>query len=399
MKARPLQHFIGFAFAMIFFLLATSNAYAQCSCSPAQKDGWPDEMTYTVSFEAGISTADQNTIRDAVNQWNAFFTGMNLPAPFTFVASGGDVTVFADQGLVGTQVGMLNKHEPGNGKGRIGLNPDFANGENGFIKHSALHEFGHSLGFDHVTGFACKGQTVMFSTISPAGPWLGSLTACDKSGARTAFAPTTGAPKAGETQTPTSGGDAITVYGDPMVLDLNGDGVHTSDVFTPVRFDINGDGTKELITWTNPLTEEGFLWIDRNHNGRVDDGTELFGIGTDLPSGIKARDGFEALAMYDMPLYGGNSDGRVSADDAVWERLRVWIDRNHDGVCDPGEYGPLHRYHIEALNLESTWPAVDDESANALRIHGSYSRSIIGNGRPHVENWAMDSLLFRILER
>src|SRR5438477_1878381 len=111
-----------------------------------------------------------------------------------------------------------------------------------------------------------------------------------------------------------------------------------------VWFDLDGNGVKEHLTWTNPSTMEGFLWVNLTGKNRIDNGSELFGIGTVMPDGTKAKDGFQALAIYDQPSQGGNSDGVIDSHDAVWKELRVWIDANHNGICEPGEVSPLHKY-------------------------------------------------------
>ena len=75
--------------------------------------------------------------------------------------------------------------------------------------------------------------------------------------------------------------------GSPLILDLNGDGIQTTSTTYPVQFDINGNGTIETIAWTNPDTQEGILWLDRNRNGSVDNGQELFGDSTPLADGTR----------------------------------------------------------------------------------------------------------------
>jgi hypothetical protein len=240
-------------------------------------------------------------------------------------------------------------------------------------------------------------RSIMFQSINPNGPFLSTITTADKCSLKSSFGTPTTTTGTGGTQQTTSGGNAITVWQDPLVLDLNGDGVRTSGASSPVRFDMQGDGQKELLTWTNPNTEEGFLWIDRNHDGVVTDGTELFGVGTDLPAGVKARDGFEALAMYDNPAYGGNGDGVISKDDDIWNRLRLWVDRNHDGYSSRDEHESIHAYHVEAIRLGYTYALADDESANVHRLHGTYLTKVVGDGPAHLENATVDSLLFRVL--
>lgn len=85
---------------------------------------------------------------------------------------------------------------------------------------------------------------------------------------------------------------------EPLVLDLDGDGIMTSGIDRPVLFDLDGDGTSESISWIE-AGDDAFLWLDLQSNGRVDGGQELFGIGTVLPDGTKAPHGFAALAAWD----------------------------------------------------------------------------------------------------
>jgi hypothetical protein len=150
---------------------------------------------------------------------------------------------------------------------------------------------------------------------------------------------------------PPSNGDILTVSdpNEPLVIDLNGDGIQTTGVNDMVWFDLDGNGVKDHLTWTKANTQEGFLWVDLFGKNRVDNGSELFGIGTVMPNGSKAPDGFTALAMYDQASQGGNGDGVIDSRDAVWTKLRVWVDSNHDGVCDPGEVRPLAAYNGVSL--------------------------------------------------
>lgn len=178
---------------------------------------------------------------------------------------------------------------------------------------------------------------------------------------------------------------------DPLVLDLNGDGINTTGLEAPVWFDLDGDGTKERMTWTNASTMEGFLWVNLTGKNRVDNGSELFGIGTVLPDGTKAQNGFEALAMYDQPAQGGNGDGVIDANDSVWNHLRVWVDANHDGVCDPSENKPLHAYGVDSIALDATPNTTPDAAGNVHRLRGHYSRH--ENGQQKF--YAVESLNFQ----
>jgi len=76
---------------------------------------------------------------------------------------------------------------------------------------------------------------------------------------------------------------------EPLILDLNGDGVRTTGNADRVWFDLDGNGSKDEITWTNGATMEGFLWLNLSGGKNcVDNGRELFGIGTRLPDGNPA---------------------------------------------------------------------------------------------------------------
>jgi hypothetical protein len=164
------------------------------------------------------------------------------------------------------------------------------------------------------------------------------------------------------------------------VLDLNGDGIQTTDLFYPVSFDLNGDGIPERVAWTCWWTEEGFLWLDLNRNGIVDGGQELFGQGTRLPSGETAANGFEALKVYDGLSYGGNADGIVSEDDLIWSHLRLWVDRNHDGISQPQEISSLRRFDIVAIRLDFSRVQEVDGNGNLHLLQSTYLKRVTVRG-------------------
>jgi hypothetical protein len=130
----------------------------------------------------------------------------------------------------------------------------------------------------------------------------------------------------------------------PVVLDLNGDGVSTTSAAHGVKFDVTGTGTNARYGWTS--TTDGLLAIDLNHNGRIDNGNELFGVGTKLANGQHAGNGYEAMAAYDS-----NGDGVLDAKDAHFTDLVVWVDANHDGVSQAGEVRSLSQLGIVSLDL------------------------------------------------
>lgn len=153
----------------------------------------------------------------------------------------------------------------------------------------------------------------------------------------------------------------------PIVLDLGMNGVHLSGTNPPVSFDINADGAPNMIAWTQAGSDDAFLCLDRNGNGRIDDGSELFGYATPLASGAPAVVGYRALAEFDSAAQGGNADGKIDAGDAIWSHLCVWRDSNRDGQSGPGEISPLSSTTVAALDYSYVQTGITDQYGNEFR--------------------------------
>jgi hypothetical protein len=159
----------------------------------------------------------------------------------------------------------------------------------------------------------------------------------------------------------------------PIVIDLQGDGFHFSGLEDAVWFDIDGDLIPDEIGWTAAGSLDGFLVLDRNGNGIVDDGGELFGNATPLGSGGNAANGYEALAELDRSENGGNEDGRIDQADEQFRRLRIWLDLNHDGRSTASELKPLHAHGIESIPVTYVDRPITDEYGNVLVFFNSVS--------------------------
>jgi hypothetical protein len=130
----------------------------------------------------------------------------------------------------------------------------------------------------------------------------------------------------------------------PIMLDLDGNGIQTVSASQGVRFDLLGDG--QTAQWGWAAGNDGFLVMDRNNDGQINDGKELFGSGTRLADGSRAADGFAAMAAEDS-----NKDGKLDASDANWSKLQVWVDADKDGVTDAGELKSLAELGITSFDL------------------------------------------------
>lgn len=155
----------------------------------------------------------------------------------------------------------------------------------------------------------------------------------------------------------------------PIIIPVGKDAAYRlTSLQDGVEFDINATGTAIRTSWTAPGRQMGFLFLDRNSNGTVDDGSELFGNHTPLPSGETAKQGFEALAVYDQPAHGGNGDGWIDSRDTIWQSLRIWVDTNHDGTSQASEIFTLESVSVSALSVDFKALMKHDAFGNTLRF-------------------------------
>lgn len=177
----------------------------------------------------------------------------------------------------------------------------------------------------------------------------------------------------------------------PIVVDVEGDGFDLTDNAGGVLFDLNADGVKERLSWTAAGSDDAWLALDRDGDGTVDDGRELFGNYSpqpEPPTGTE-KNGFLALAEFDKAATGGNSDGVIDKQDGSFNRLLLWQDTNHNGVSEDGELHTWRALGLKSVDLDYRESRRRDERGNWFRY-----RAKVKDKRGHqLGRWAWDVFL------
>jgi hypothetical protein len=139
-----------------------------------------------------------------------------------------------------------------------------------------------------------------------------------------------------------------------------------------VRFNLDGKGIRQW-SWTSRGSNEAFVALDRDGDGYITSGRELFGNITDQPVSEEPN-GFAALALFDE-----NKDGWINANDVnIWSKLLLWVDLNHDGISQRLELKPVKGSKVEGIGLDHKISKRSDRHGNNFR----FKAPLEGQGLP-----------------
>lgn len=337
-------------------------------------------------------------------------------------------------------ISVSNSQTVRDNNGLVGVDPansarrtiEFTDEFNGFStagqQRLASHEWGHIFGLKDVAPDGCSGVSTVMRQTGP-GAVLGDAqlrngytcetsggpgtcpsnqnlpeppepTACDSSKAQSLNPTPTPTPRT-ENCTRTSSGCPVyyrwrgyptcECVPSPILVDVLGDGLVLSSADEGVPFDLDADGTPERRAWTLDGSDDAWLALDRNGNGTIDGGAELFGDRTPQPMppvGVEMN-GFLALAVFDRPERGGDGNGWIDAHDAIFSSLRLWQDVNHNGVSEPGELHTPAAMGLRRFDLAYKASKRVDEHGNEF----GYRAKVRDERGAQVGRWAWDVFL------
>lgn len=377
----------------------------------AKRDGVAKWNSHSVTNCSGV------TFQTATRTAATYDSGANAPYETVWFFRGSNTEFFPRHRFVG---GMQEWEVIA---AKVSIQSPWGSNTRDSMKHTSTHELGHGYGLRNETFPASPGRSIMGVATQ--------ITSCDTEAIRKVYCPV---PSPTPTPTPepdecdflvdsletksesdvetnmlpepgccysyeriacqVGGGvwDAVTCTCiSPIVIDVAGNGFNLTNAQNGVLFDILNHGTPIQVSWTAANSDDAWLALDRNGNGTIDRGKELFGSSTPQPfleSG-ESKSGFRALAVFDKLQRGGNLDGKINAQDSVFSRLRLWRDANHNGVSEANELYTLPQLGLRMIDLDYEESTRHDQNGNWFR----YRAKVRDAQGAQLGRWAWDVFL------
>ncbi len=360
--------------------LCASSSLATCHVPPSEpeSDTWTHMTLVSVTFDPNLNKIVGNAtgpISTAISNWNSATSALCRTPVFSLESGGGETMSFA-------YAVIPNKADGTPVRGRTILtsatrltsavstiNSNIPITFPNVLTEVIAHEMGHTMGLnDCYYNSGCPISSTVMVSGSPVPTWTGiqglpGPNACD-----ILVVETTANDYQCCTVT-TCPSHLGCPCNSPVVLDVDGKGFHLTSAANGVLFDITGSGQPIQLAWTASGSNNAFLALP-GEDGLVHNGKQLFGNFTPQPPS-ETPNGYAALAVYDEPDHGGNGDGVIDSRDSIFKSLRLWIDSNHDGICQPSELHTLPSLGVNSLSLRYRETKKTDQYGNLFRYEAS----------------------------